>query len=175
MTAFAVIVGTMSTVTAAGSLIVAIRALRQNEKLAEENRTLAAQSDSIQERLAVIEEARRRDELQPVLTMEAEIDNETLETSILTIRNDGRTDLEHTEIVEVAEAPPVIEQGIKSVIGVFHPLRLGQSENMAVARDKEKGGGLLVLRMRVTSSSGEWETAVRCEIPHSFAPKAYFI
>lgn len=60
MTAFAVIVGIIGAATG-------LYALWQNGKL-------ATQSDRIQERLAAVEEARRRDELRPVIEQDIKVD-----------------------------------------------------------------------------------------------------
>ena len=154
MTAFAVVVGVIG---AASGLF----ALWQSGRLAQQNRALAAQSDSIQERLALVEEARRRDELRPSLSAKTDAGR-----SLLTIANESTADLDLVEVREVVQVPPVIEQDIKSILGM-HPLRMGESWLMPVHRVADEAGGRLVLRLRLTSASDTWEVTVDCEIDGS--------
>jgi hypothetical protein len=128
-----------------------------------QNQLRGRESDRIQERLAAVEEARRRDELRPGLTMTA-VDNES---RVLTIRNGDRIELDHVEIVEAIEAPPVIARGIKSCTGAYFGLRMGEAMTVRVSADENVDGGLLVLNLAVRSGSDTWDVSVRCEVPNS--------
>lgn len=158
-----VILGVVGAVAGLGGAGAAVVALRQNSKL-------ATQSDGIQERLVAVEEARRQDELRPVLTLEDEFDSGR---SRLTIRNDGIADVDHLEITELVTVPEVIAKDIRSIIGQLHPLRMGAAQLLPVHRDEEMAGGLLVLRLRVRCGNDEWNVTTRCEIEDSFGPQVY--
>jgi hypothetical protein len=136
-----------------------------------QNHFRAKQSDRIQERLAEVEEARRRDELRPALDMTSRVD---AENTVVTIRNGDRADLDHLEIIEVIAAPPVIERGIRSALGATYSLRIGEALPIAVVvRDEEKAGGTLVLKLRVRCGADQWDLAPACTVDHSIGPQVF--
>lgn len=129
--------------------------------MVRQNRKLSAESDTYQRRLADTEDARLRKEMRPALTMEASSEGGGI---TLAIRNDGQLDLDHVEVIEIAQAPPVIKRNVRSLVGAFYPLKMGVSQPMSVATDLSEAGGRLVLRLRVKSSSDEWERIVSCHV-----------
>lgn len=129
----------------------------------------------IQDRLAVVEEARRRDELTPKLVLRYISEPGDVDGSLEWV-NEGPQDLDNVSFMLIERSGAgwlplrgvrfrregwTLTEGSLGAIGIGEPVVHGIVRNPG----SESDGGIARFRMRCTKGDESWDVALECKIP----------